>query len=187
MEDNQHEDIPALYKLGLMDYQHPATTMAEQMMIIGLIDEQNLKDCSDDFFLNDVYVQLAWSEIHRYMVTAWEYTDDLSCGELEFWKRHQIDFPILSQTSRIVLSQPVASSPLENDFSVAGDIMRPKRNNLSMEYFEMLLFISRMQCQQPLAIRDIIELNKSERETIIEQYIRDWSPMNEVLSHFFND
>ena len=60
---------------------------------------------------------------------------------LNWWATNRLRFPILAKLSRRYLSAPPTSVPSERLFSVAGDLYDEKRNRLSPEHAEELLFI----------------------------------------------
>ena len=53
--------------------------------------------------------------------------------QLRWWQAHQEQFPLLSYLVRVVFAVPAASSKSERVFSVAGNMVTPKRNRLSPE------------------------------------------------------
>ena len=61
--------------------------------------------------------------------------------QLEWWKSHKEQFPLLSYLVRVVFAVPVASSKSERVFSVAGNMVSPKRSRLSTESMESLVVI----------------------------------------------
>ena len=51
--------------------------------------------------------------------------------QLRWWQHHQEQFPLLSYLARVVFAVPAASSKSERVFSVAGNMVTPKRNSLA--------------------------------------------------------
>ena len=64
---------------------------------------------------------------------------DTDVNILEWWKNHTEQFPLLSVLTRVVLPVPAASSKSERVFSVAGNVVRPKRNGLGSDKVEDLV------------------------------------------------
>lgn len=60
----------------------------------------------------------------------------------KFWKENSATLPLLAVIAKRILSVPITSVPSEVAFSVAGNIMRPKRSNLSPKVLDMLMFLS---------------------------------------------
>lgn len=60
---------------------------------------------------------------------------------LQWWKMNCHRFPALAKLARKYLCAPPSSVPSERLFSEAGDLYDEKRNRLSPEKAEMLLFI----------------------------------------------
>lgn len=61
--------------------------------------------------------------------------------QLNWWRIHQEQFPLLSHLVRVVFSVQAASSKSERIFSEAGQVLTPKRNRMSPEKLEDLLII----------------------------------------------
>ena len=51
--------------------------------------------------------------------------------QLRRWQTHQEQFPLLSYLVRVVFALPAASSKSERVFSVAGNMVSPKRNRVA--------------------------------------------------------
>ena len=64
---------------------------------------------------------------------------DTDVNILEWWKNHTEQFPLLSFLTRVVLPVPAASSKSERVFSVAGNVVRPKRSGLGCDKVEDLV------------------------------------------------
>jgi len=60
---------------------------------------------------------------------------------LEFWYQNQVNFPILYCIATIVLSTTATSVPSERLFSDAGNNLYDKRNRMTAECFQMLMFL----------------------------------------------
>ena len=61
--------------------------------------------------------------------------------ELEYWKHHESQFPLLAQLVKVVLPAPAASSKSERVVSVAGNVVTPKRAKLNPEKEEDLVVV----------------------------------------------
>ena len=61
--------------------------------------------------------------------------------ELEYWKHHESQFPLLAQLVKVVLPAPAASSKSERVVSVAGNVVTPKRAKLNPEKVEDLVLV----------------------------------------------
>ena len=183
-KQNQHKDVKDMMQFG---YMHDSTcvragVMAQEMVAQGLVDKDDMQSVvpDQDILLSDPYVQLAWGELNLYLTRDWQVTEDMKC-ELAFWKRHEQDLHVLAHTSRIVYSIPVASSPLENDYSVAAQILTKWRSLLSPESFEMLTFISRELGRQSIRLDEVQKLSAIERENILRKFIQEGRPLKEIV------
>ena len=61
---------------------------------------------------------------------------------LIWWKANAYRFPILSKLARELLSAPPSSVESERLFSIGGNIYTSKRNRLTPEHGEMLMFLN---------------------------------------------
>ena len=61
--------------------------------------------------------------------------------QLEWWRHHEAQFPLLSKIVKVVFPIPAASSKSERVFSVAGNVVTPKRARLNPEKVEDLVFV----------------------------------------------
>ena len=64
-----------------------------------------------------------------------------SVNQLERWKNHQEQFPLLSHLVRIVFPVPAVSSKSERVFSAAGNVVTAKRASLNPEKVEDLVIV----------------------------------------------
>lgn len=62
-------------------------------------------------------------------------------AQLDWWKNHSEQFPLLLYLVRVVFGVPVASSKSERVFSVAGNTVTPKRASLGTDTTESLVII----------------------------------------------
>ena len=60
---------------------------------------------------------------------------------LNWWKNHQEALPLLAFLVRVVFAIPVASSKSERVFSVAGNVVTPKRASLAPEKVESCVIV----------------------------------------------
>ncbi|XP_039645820.1 zinc finger BED domain-containing protein 4-like [Perca fluviatilis] len=66
-----------------------------------------------------------------------------SNNPLGYWRANQGRFPHLAQTARRYLSAPCTSTDSERLFSAASPVIDEKRNRLSCDKAEKLLFIKK--------------------------------------------
>lgn len=67
---------------------------------------------------------------------------DTDRNPLLWWKDHEIHYPSLAKLARIYLSIPSTSTPSERVFSDNGNIVTQKRNCLSPDNVNKLVFLS---------------------------------------------
>ena len=60
---------------------------------------------------------------------------------LEFWNQNKINLPILYCIATMILSTTSTSVPSERLFSDAGNNLYDKRNRMTTECFQMLMFL----------------------------------------------
>ncbi|KAM8731669.1 E3 SUMO-protein ligase ZBED1-like [Acanthopagrus schlegelii] len=65
----------------------------------------------------------------------------LSEDPLEWWKRHEGSFPLLSRLAKRYLCIPGTSVSAERVFSTAGDVITAKRSVLKPEHVDQLVFL----------------------------------------------
>ena len=61
--------------------------------------------------------------------------------QLNWWENHQEALPLLAFLVRVVFAIPVASSKSERVFSVAGNVVTPKRASLTPEKVESCVIV----------------------------------------------
>ena len=59
----------------------------------------------------------------------------------EWWKHHESRFPLHAKLVKVVFKVPAASSKSEQVFSVAGNVVTPKRAKLNPENVEHLVVV----------------------------------------------
>ena len=62
---------------------------------------------------------------------------------LIWWKEHEIKFPSLASLAKKYLVPQATSVPAERLFSTAGNILTKKRNKLSPDHLNKLIFINK--------------------------------------------
>jgi hypothetical protein len=78
-------------------------------------------------------------EFEEYRVNAKKGLQQLKC--LEWWKKHQCDYPLLARVASVLLAQPVGTPDVERRCSEAGNIITKLRNRLGHEKSANLFFI----------------------------------------------
>ncbi|KAK3218455.1 hypothetical protein Dsin_012425 [Dipteronia sinensis] len=75
-----------------------------------------------------------YSELESYLSTSFgfiEDTKDKKFDILHWWKEHERYFPILAMIAKQILSTPVSTVAVEQQFSAGGNILDPKRSLMS--------------------------------------------------------
>ncbi|CAM6065085.1 unnamed protein product [Sphagnum tenellum] len=67
--------------------------------------------------------------------------DTLSNGLLSWWRGRAAAFATLARAARWVLAYPATSTKSEGNFNDASNILTHKRNQLSLNTIDMLLFM----------------------------------------------
>ena len=65
--------------------------------------------------------------------------DTMVFDNVGWWKENCKSYPLMSKLARILFGTPATSAPTERTFSVAGNIARSKRSNLTSDCVEMLV------------------------------------------------
>lgn len=68
---------------------------------------------------------------------------NLNASPLEWWQRHEIQYPSLSKLAKQLLVVQATSVPSERVFSVAGDTISPKRSCLEPEMADAIIFLNK--------------------------------------------
>ena len=80
------------------------------------------------------------TDIDRYLsVETIPFEDNEDFEILEWWKKQQIKYPVLSVIARDVLTMPVSTVASEAAFSACGRVVSKKRYNLSPEAIEAVV------------------------------------------------
>lgn len=67
----------------------------------------------------------------------------LSEDPLDWWRVHEVTFPLLSRLSKRYLCIPATSVSAERVFSTAGDVVTAKRSTLKPEHVDQLVFLQK--------------------------------------------
>jgi len=59
----------------------------------------------------------------------------------EFWKSHELSYPLLSKMAKVYLSLSPGSVPVESLFSTAGYVLNSKRSSLASYKAHMVCFV----------------------------------------------
>ncbi|EFN84807.1 Zinc finger BED domain-containing protein 1, partial [Harpegnathos saltator] len=62
---------------------------------------------------------------------------------LKWWKAHENLYPTIAALAKIYLAIPASSASSERVFSTAGNIVTAKRNCLSTENVNLLIFLNK--------------------------------------------
>ena len=80
------------------------------------------------------------TDIDRYLsVETIQFEDNEDFDILEWWKKQQIQYPVLSIIERDVLTVPVSTIASEAAFSACGRVVSKKRCNLSPQAIEAVV------------------------------------------------
>lgn len=60
---------------------------------------------------------------------------------LDFWRKQEINFPLLSQIARVIICKPATSAKSESAFSMAGSLICKKRANIDPLRAQKILFV----------------------------------------------
>jgi len=78
--------------------------------------------------------------VHSYLG---EPNADRHSNPLQYWKKNELQYPLLAQLARKYLAPPCTTVPSERLFSTAGNIVTDKRTRLDIDKVEMLLFLNK--------------------------------------------
>jgi hypothetical protein len=88
---------------------------------------------SDEYDVDD-------DELERYLCKRLD-TTTLPDNPLEFWKNHNMEFPILAKVARQIFSIPATTASVERSFSVAGNIVVKRRTNIKPAQLDNVVFL----------------------------------------------
>lgn len=114
-----------------------------------VLEESQIQDCHDDdeiIDFNKLYSSCETRPSASHASELEEYFNQPRASSttdiLQWWKRHELQFPILSKIARDFLSIPATSVPAERLFSKASLMIRKHRNRLNNESARWLLCIN---------------------------------------------
>jgi len=115
-------------------------------MLIGpeeenVIEQKNSKSKLSLFFKDKVVVETEMKgEIEKYEKEDTKGLDE-NFNALDWWMNHKQDYPRLSKLACNYLSIPASSAPVERLFSLAGNLVTMRRNQLDPEIIDSLMII----------------------------------------------
>ncbi|CAH9073040.1 unnamed protein product [Cuscuta epithymum] len=83
--------------------------------------------------------QSALNEITLYLTYEVDFEENDDFDVLDWWKSKERTFPILARMAKQVLSMPVSTIAVEQEFSSAGNVLTASRSRLSAESLETLI------------------------------------------------
>ena len=120
--------------------------------------------------------KLFTTDIDRYLsVKTIPFEDNEDFEILEWWKKQQITYPVLSIIARDVLTVPVSTVSSKAAFSAGGRVVSKKRCNLSPEAIEAVVCLKDWNLadkrlhdhvREAALVTDIENLNLSKHEWI---------------------
>lgn len=79
------------------------------------------------------------TQLNMYLQTV---EPDSETNPLEWWKQHEVNFPLVAMLAKKYLCIPATSSPSERAFSASGNIVTCKRSCLKPERIDQLVFLA---------------------------------------------
>ncbi len=79
-------------------------------------------------------------ELERYLGKRLDVTN-LPENPLDFWKNHQMEFPILAKVARQIFSIPAITASVERTSSATGNIVTKRRTNIKTAQLNNVLFL----------------------------------------------
>jgi len=107
-------------------------SMEDKRKQLGILDRiLQKKKKSSNFQLHN--------EVDEYLTTS---TEPLNTNPCEWWKSHQLQYPVLSKIARDYIGIPSTSVPSEQAFSKSGELISKKRNRLSDNAIEACMCLN---------------------------------------------
>src|SRR5579871_1158393 len=109
------------------------SSMGDKRKQLGILDRilQKKKESSSNLQLH--------SEVDEYLTAS---TEPLNTNPCEWWKNHQLQYPILSKIARDYIGIPSTSVPSEQAFSKSGELISKRRNRLSDNAIEACMCLN---------------------------------------------
>ena len=105
----------------------------------------------DDFFSDIMITKVepattpmtrAKKELKLYLTLPVENSPNSSFNQLAWWKKNEVQLPMMSRLAKSILTIPATSTPSERLFSKAGMLISKKRANLKPSKVDMMLFLN---------------------------------------------
>ncbi|KAK3195654.1 hypothetical protein Dsin_026964 [Dipteronia sinensis] len=81
-----------------------------------------------------------YSELESYLSTSFEFIEDTEVKKFDiihWWNEHEMYFPILAMIAKQIISTPVSTVAVEQQFSAGGNILDPIRSLMSPKSLQM--------------------------------------------------
>ena len=122
----------------------PSKLTATKMLRKQMREEERRSDMGGSAVFSNSSASTATVSSFRKECQSYEALPDTASDidQLDWWRNHQEQFPLLSYCVRVVFAVPVASSKSERVFSVAGRTVTAQRANLSPEKVEDVVIVN---------------------------------------------
>ncbi|KAL5860997.1 hypothetical protein ACOSQ4_002293 [Xanthoceras sorbifolium] len=77
------------------------------------------------------------SEVDVYINTSFEFLDTPDFNVLQWWREHEINFPILAIIAKQIFGTPVSTVAVEQEFSACGNVLDERRALLSPDSIQI--------------------------------------------------
>ena len=98
-----------------------------------------------DFLVYSSTEQENSDELQRYLLVKME----PNAKPLDWWKRHESEFPKVAYVARSVLYVPATSMPSERIFSTTGLLINKLRNRLASDLVDAIVFLNKNNVHVP--------------------------------------